>query len=86
MDLTGITRIVKIGIHHGDLIYGFSVYFERNGTTQFDGRWGGNRGKLIQVRNFLQHNLVINVILVNINEDEGSRFCFLIIILKLISR
>lgn len=49
MDLTGITRIVKVSIHHGDTIDAFSVCFIRKGTTECTPLWGGNTGQLTEI-------------------------------------
>ncbi|XP_078167862.1 uncharacterized protein LOC144562545 [Carex rostrata] len=60
MDPTCITRIVKIRIYHGDKINGLTVYFERNGTTQYTGLWGKNEGTLDEI-NFKTNEYIKSV-------------------------
>jgi hypothetical protein len=49
MDITGISRIVKVSIRHGDAIDAIKVCFERNGTIQCTDLWGGQGGTLDEV-------------------------------------
>jgi hypothetical protein len=50
MDITGITRIVKVGIRHGEVIDAIIVSFERNGAIESTDLWGGEGGSLTEVR------------------------------------
>lgn len=61
MDVTGITRIVKIGILHGNSIDALIVSYERSGKVENTDRWGGEGGSLTEVtfsHYFYIHGLV----------------------------
>ncbi|XP_078167861.1 uncharacterized protein LOC144562543 isoform X2 [Carex rostrata] len=60
MDLTGITRIVKIIIYHTSYIRGLIVDCEHNDTTQCTYRWGRNFGHKIEV-NFKTNEYIMSV-------------------------
>lgn len=51
MDTTGIIRIVKVGIRHGDAIDALIVSFETEESV-IEQYWGGNGGMLSEVRDF----------------------------------
>ncbi|KAF3339073.1 jacalin-related lectin 19-like protein [Carex littledalei] len=46
MDITGITRIVKVSVRHGWAIDALTVLFLRNGKEESTDRWGGGGGSL----------------------------------------
>ncbi|XP_078150585.1 uncharacterized protein LOC144545884 [Carex rostrata] len=48
MDITGTTRIVKVGVRHGWAIDALTVRFLRNGCEESTGRWGGQGGTLTE--------------------------------------
>ena len=52
MNVNGITRIVKISVRHGDIIDALTVRFLRNGHEESTEQWGGEGGKLTEVRIF----------------------------------
>lgn len=52
MDISGVTRIVKISIRHSPNIDAFSVTFLRNGLEEKTEQWGGNAGILEEVPPF----------------------------------
>jgi hypothetical protein len=56
MNLTGVTRVVKVSIRHGDAIDAISVCFIRKGATECTPLWGGNGGSLTEV----QYSCTIN--------------------------
>lgn len=73
MDTTGIIRIVKISIRHGDAIDALIVVYERlhNGVVQFTQQyWGGNGGMLTEVRDFHTFSNIWCFPTVNIDEDR----------------
>ncbi|KAJ1700303.1 hypothetical protein LUZ63_000082 [Rhynchospora breviuscula] len=49
MVLTGVTRIVKIGIRHGAAIDALIVWYERNCCLESTGLWGGGGGCLTEI-------------------------------------
>ncbi|KAJ4773120.1 Carbonic anhydrase [Rhynchospora pubera] len=48
MDINGISRIVKISVHHGDVIDAVTVRFVRNGREESTEKWGGQGGILTE--------------------------------------
>ncbi|KAJ4751454.1 Mannose-binding lectin superfamily protein [Rhynchospora pubera] len=55
MDVTDITRIVKVGIRHGASIDGLIVTYERHGRIESPGLWGReNYGQFTEI--ILQNN------------------------------
>jgi hypothetical protein len=50
MDVTGVTRIAKIGIRHGASIDSLIIHYERNGHEESTDIWGGQGGQLTEVR------------------------------------
>ncbi|KAF3327745.1 Ras-related protein RABA5c [Carex littledalei] len=49
MVLTGITSIVKVGIHHCDTVDALIVHFVRDGIEECTGLWGGWGGQLTEI-------------------------------------
>ncbi|KAJ4805298.1 Mannose-binding lectin superfamily protein [Rhynchospora pubera] len=54
MDLTGVTRIIKVGVRHCDTVDAIIVYFERDGHEECIGLWGEHGGHLTEF--YLQPN------------------------------
>jgi hypothetical protein len=52
MDVTDATRIVKIGIRHGNSIDALIVTYEQSGKVESTDRWGGEGGRLTEVKKF----------------------------------
>ncbi|KAJ1695172.1 hypothetical protein LUZ63_011870 [Rhynchospora breviuscula] len=48
MDITGITRIVKISVRHAVVIDALTVCFLRNGCEESTEQWGGDGGNLTE--------------------------------------
>ncbi|KAJ3700951.1 hypothetical protein LUZ61_004656 [Rhynchospora tenuis] len=60
MDITGVTRIVKISIRHGASIDAMFASYERNGKVESTNRWGGEGGRLTEI-NLQTNEFITNV-------------------------
>jgi hypothetical protein len=49
MELTGITRILKVVVGHEDIVVSVSFSYLRNGREDRTTKWGGERGALTEV-------------------------------------